>query len=141
MTAIDRLIELGKRRGGLEIGDIRQALPVDTMPTAELAEVLAHLEEAGISIEIDPALLTGRHGKMILGRAKSATEPPQHSEPVIVDHGHLAVLRSSIKAAARESSSRTSRAPLPYSQKSATVFVLAAALILLLIALSVWCFA
>jgi Sigma-70 factor, region 1.1 len=100
MTAIDRLIEMGQRRGRLEIDDIRQALPVDTMPTAELAEVLARLEEAGISIEIDPALLTGGHGKIIPGRAKSATEPPQHSESVIVNHSHLAVLRSSIKAAA-----------------------------------------
>ena len=38
-TAVDRLMQLGRRRGGLQIDDIRQALPVDTMAIEELADV------------------------------------------------------------------------------------------------------
>jgi MFS superfamily sulfate permease-like transporter len=62
-TAVDRLIQLGRRQGGLEIKDIRQALPIDTMTIEELADVVVRLEEAGISVEIDAALLTPRHQK------------------------------------------------------------------------------
>jgi hypothetical protein len=40
-------MQLGRRRGGLQIDDIRQALPVDTMTIEELADVVARLEEAG----------------------------------------------------------------------------------------------
>ena len=67
-TAIDRLMQLGRRRGGLEIDDIRQALPVDTMTVEELADVVARLEEAGISVEIDTGLLTPHHRKTALHR-------------------------------------------------------------------------
>ena len=71
-TTVDRLIQLGRRRGGLVIDDIGQALPVNTMSTEELADVLARLEEAGISVEIDPALLTPHHRKVVLDEAKPA---------------------------------------------------------------------
>jgi Sigma-70 factor, region 1.1 len=63
-TAVDRLIQLGRRRGGLQIDDIRQALPVDTMTIEELADVVARLEEAGIAVEIDAGMLTPHHRKM-----------------------------------------------------------------------------
>ena len=73
-TTVDRLIQLGRRRGGLVIDDIGQALPVNTMSTEELADVLARLEEAGISVEIDPALLTPHHRKVVLHEVKPAAE-------------------------------------------------------------------
>lgn len=50
-------MEMGRQRGGLDIDDIRRALPVDTMSIEELSDVLAHLEEAGIPVEIDSVLL------------------------------------------------------------------------------------
>jgi len=50
-TAIDHLMQLGRRRSGLHIDDIRQVLPVDTMTIEELADVVARLEEAGIEID------------------------------------------------------------------------------------------
>jgi Sigma-70 factor, region 1.1 len=55
-TAVDHLMQLGRRRGGLHIDDIRQVLPVDTMTIEELADVVARLEEAGIAFEIDENL-------------------------------------------------------------------------------------
>jgi hypothetical protein len=139
-TAVETLMEAGRQRGGLDINDIRRALLVDAMSIEELADVLARLEEAGISVEIEPTLLTPRHRKMTLRGAKPVTEPPRHGEQMTVDHGRLAILALSIKAA-RDNSSRAPGTALPHVQKPAAVFVLVAALILLLIALSVWRFA
>lgn len=136
-TAIDRLMQLGRRRGGLEIDDIRQALPVDTMTVEELADVVARLEEAGISVEIDTGLLTPHHRKTALQEVTPASERSRHSERTTTAHDRLSILASSIKAV-RENSSRTRGSIRPYVQKSATVFILAAALILFLIAFVVW---
>lgn len=137
LTAVDRLMQLGQQRGGLQIDDIREALPVDTMTTAELSNVLARLEEAGISVDIDPALLSGHHQKKTLRGAKYAPDPLPDVERMTGDHGRLAILASSIKAV-RDSSSRTPGTVLPRVLKSGTAFVLGAAFLLLLIALSVW---
>lgn len=57
---LDRLIEKGRQQGQLDIDDIRQALPIDRMEVGELSEVIARLEETGISVEIDAALLSSR---------------------------------------------------------------------------------
>ena len=137
---VDRLIQLGRRQGGLEIEDIRQALPIDTMTIEELADVVVRLEEAGISVEIDAALLTPRHQKMALPEVKPTPEPSRESERAMTADPRLLNLASSIKAA-KENSSRIRGSTHPYVQKSATIFILVAALILFLIALGVWRFA
>jgi hypothetical protein len=138
-TAVDRLMQLGRRRGGLEIDDIRQALPIDTMTIEELADVMARLEEAGISVEIDAGLLSPHHRKTALPEVRPTPEP-RCGERATTAHPHLLSLASSIKSA-KENSSRTRGSMRPYIQKSATIFILAAALILFLIALGVWRFA
>jgi sigma-70-like protein len=138
-TAVDRLMQLGRRRDGLEIDDIRHALPIDTMTIEELADVVARLEEAGISVEIDAGLLTPHH-RIALPEGKPTPEPSRASERATTAHPRLLSLASSIKAAT-ENSSRTRGSTRPYVQKSATIFILAAALILFLIALGVWRFA
>jgi Sigma-70 factor, region 1.1 len=139
-TAVDRLMQLGRRRGGLQIDDIRQALPVDTMTIEELADVVARLEEAGIAVEIDAGMLTPHRRKMTLPEVNPTPEPTRRSERAMTAHARLLGLASSMKAA-RENSHRT-RGPAPtYVQKYGTIFVVAAALILLLLALVVWRFA
>ena len=133
-TAVDRLIQLGRRRGGLVIDDIGQALPVDTMSTEELADVLARLEEAGISVEIDPALLTPHHRKVVLHEVKPAAEVSRRT----TTDARLSSLASSIKNASL-GAPRTRR---PVSrQPSTTIFVFVAVLILFLLVLAVWYFA
>jgi hypothetical protein len=139
-TAVDRLMQLGRQRGGLEIDDIRQALPIDTMTIEELADVVARLEEAGISVEIDAGLLTPHHRRMALPEVKPAPEPSRQSERAATAHPRLLSLASSIKAA-KENSSRTRASTRPHLQTSATIFILVAALILFFIALGVWRFA
>jgi hypothetical protein len=122
----------------LEIDDIRQALPIDTMTIEEIADVVARLEEADISVDIDAGLLTPHHRKMALQEVKPTPEPSQHRERVTA-HPRTLSLASSIKAA-KENSSRPRGPTRPYVQKSATIFILAAALILFVIALGVWRF-
>ena len=138
-TAVDRLMQLGRRRGALEIDDIRQALPIDTMTIEEVADVVARMEEAGISVDIDAGLLTPHHPKMALQEVKPTPEPSRRSERVTTAHPRLLSLASPTKAA-KENSSPACGSTRPYVQRSATIFVLAAALILFLIALGVWHF-
>lgn len=138
-TELDRLIDTGRQRGGLEIDDIRQALPIDTMSIEEISNVLVRLEEAGIPVEIDPAMLT-RHRQMSLPEIKSTAEPARQNEQTKTPQDRLSILAASIKAATENSSFTREPAP-PYPKKSATVFVLVAALILLLIVWGVWRFA
>lgn len=130
---------MGRQRGRLDIDDIRRALPVDAMSIEELADVLARLEEAGIPVEIDSVLLTPRHPRMPLREVKPTTEPSRHSERTTTAQDRLTILASSIKAA-RENSSGTPGSARPYVQNPGTIFVIAAALILILLALAVWRF-
>lgn len=133
-AAFDRLMQLG-RSGGLEIDDIRHALPVDTMTVEELADVLARLEQAGISVEIDPALLTPRHQKRAVNAIKPATDPLPHNETATTAHARLANLASSIKAA----SENAHRAPtVKYTESSTTIFVIVIALFVFILALWIW---
>jgi hypothetical protein len=127
-TAVDRLIQLGRRRGGLEIDDIRQALPIDTMTIDELADVVARLDEAGISVEIDSGLLTPRHRKMTLPEVKPTPEPSPHSERATTVDPRLLSLASSIKAP-KENAPPTRGSTPSLTQKSVTIIILAAALI------------
>ncbi|KAA2242226.1 RNA polymerase sigma factor region1.1 domain-containing protein [Salinarimonas soli] len=58
-AALERLMALGRRRGHLTTGDLEAELPVNAMDPDEIALVIVHLEEAGIPVEVDAALLTG----------------------------------------------------------------------------------
>ncbi|HLL58264.1 MAG TPA: RNA polymerase sigma factor region1.1 domain-containing protein [Allosphingosinicella sp.] len=58
-AALERLMALGRRRGHLTTGDLESELPVHAMASDEIALVIVHLEEAGIPVEVDAALLTG----------------------------------------------------------------------------------
>lgn len=137
-TLVDRLIETGRQQGGLEVNDIRRALPVDTMSAEELAEVLARVEEAGISVEIDSALLTPRH-RNLMPHLTPATGPKLDSGQATKAHDRLTNLAFSIKKAGE--SSYTGRPTQGSLQKPATIFVIAAAMVLVLLALVVWRFA
>ena len=92
-TAVDHLMQLGRRRGGLHIDHIRQVLPVDTMTIEELADVLARLEEAGIAFEIDAGMLTPHHRKMTLRGVNPMKEPMRQRTS---NDGSCQSIRSSI---------------------------------------------
>ncbi len=55
---IERLLEIGRRQGALSTSDLKSALPVNDMTMADIARIVAKLEEAGIPVEIDDEFLT-----------------------------------------------------------------------------------
>jgi hypothetical protein len=55
--SFERLLQLGKQQGGLTPQDLRQILDVERLSTNELSDMLVRLDQAGVSVEIDPALL------------------------------------------------------------------------------------
>ena len=58
-----RLLQVGKQQGGLTPHNLQQVLDVERLSTDELSDMLVRLDQAGVSVEIDPALLApGRAG-------------------------------------------------------------------------------
>jgi hypothetical protein len=53
----DRLVALGRSKGSLDLDDIKETMPVETMTTEDLASLVILLEEHGIAIDLDPELL------------------------------------------------------------------------------------
>jgi hypothetical protein len=53
----DRLIALGRHKGSIDVDDIKEMMPVETMTTEDLAGLVILLEEHGIAIDLDPELL------------------------------------------------------------------------------------
>lgn len=56
-TMLDRLIDLGRRRGEVTTADLRANLPVHAMSAEEIARIVVGLEEAGIAVELEADLL------------------------------------------------------------------------------------
>jgi len=54
---LDRLVELGRRRGRLTSEDLRTALPVERMAAEDIALVVLELEDAGIDVQVEDDLL------------------------------------------------------------------------------------
>lgn len=52
-ATFDRLVALGRERGGLTAAELQAALPVEAMEVDALVLVMLELEEAGVSVEPD----------------------------------------------------------------------------------------
>jgi hypothetical protein len=138
-TTLKYLMGLGRQRGVLDIDDIRQVLQVDTISMDDLADAVARLEDAGISVEIDPALLARRREGTSPQGSILASVPLQRSEQAAEPDHRLSNLNSSITTA-RGGLSPSARPTGKHAQGSAVIFLLAAALILLVLVLGVWHF-
>jgi hypothetical protein len=64
----ERLLQLGKQQGGLTPHDLQQVLDVERLSTDELSDMLVRVDRAGVSVEIDPALLASASGRAGLAR-------------------------------------------------------------------------
>jgi hypothetical protein len=69
-TTLDRLISLGRERGHLTTEDLRASLPVERMSAEDIALVVIHLEETGVSVELEDSLLTPRSGPVVRHNAE-----------------------------------------------------------------------
>ena len=136
----DRLVELGRQRGGLKTDDIRQVLRVESMTGEELVDVLMRLEVAGVSIEIDPALLIPRHRQMPPQPMKTAARTSPESVPPVTSDPRLSELGSPIKSV-RGSAHRPPELAGIFVKMRGSIFLLVAALMLIVLALAFWRFA
>ena len=132
--ALDRLIELGRPAGSLRIGDLGRMLPVETMTVGEIAEVVARVEEAGISVVVDPALEAPHHRNRAPIYAVSGQ--PALSGAKSTDGSRLEALATSIK----EKKSQTPTLQDHDMKQSRTPFIIAAAVILIALMLVAWGF-
>lgn len=57
----ERLKTIGQRHGRVTTGDVARILPMDTLSAHDLTAILERLEDDGIEVEVDAALLTPRH--------------------------------------------------------------------------------
>ena len=76
---LDRLIALGRARGGLSADDLRVALPVEQMDVDALVLVMLELETAGVSVEPDafgPPVERPVAPSLVLPAPESEPAPP-----------------------------------------------------------------
>jgi hypothetical protein len=59
-ATLDRLVALGRSRGMLTVQDLKDHLPIEALSADTIALVVAHLEDAGIAVELDDNLLSGQ---------------------------------------------------------------------------------
>ena len=57
-NTLDRLVDLGRKRGQLTTADLRTTLPIETMSAEDIALIVLHLEETGIAVELEDGLLS-----------------------------------------------------------------------------------
>jgi hypothetical protein len=73
---VDRLVALAARRGSLSTDELRQFLPIDAMSVDELASVIGRLEDRGVTVDIDPALLSPSRRPSEPARTTAEVSPP-----------------------------------------------------------------
>jgi hypothetical protein len=59
----ERLLQMGKQEGGLTTDDLQRVLDIERLSVDELSNILMRLESAGVSVDIDPAILWPQSGE------------------------------------------------------------------------------
>lgn len=72
---LDRLISLGRESGHLTTEDLRASLPVESMSAEEIAQVVVHLEETGVPVELEENLLSPHVKPVALPRPSAEIIP------------------------------------------------------------------
>jgi Sigma-70 factor, region 1.1 len=107
--AVDRLVALAARRGSLSTEELRHVLPIDAMSVDELASLIARLEDRGVTVDIDAALLSPTRRPSDQPRAAPDILPPP--EPPRPAPSVRPVARPAAPAPARPPERDTSAAP------------------------------
>jgi hypothetical protein len=102
-VAIDNLIEIARLRGRVSTDDIRHAVPIDEMDAADIADIIVRLEDAGVSVDIDPSLLSPKH------------HTPMTTPKPIVDQSQKPRLRAGSQFRVSSTSSRSGSSATPRS--------------------------
>jgi hypothetical protein len=136
---VDKLTRLADGRGALSAAELRRVVPVETMTVEDIAE----LEERGVTVAIDAALLSSRHAVLpetraaAAGRPRIETQPPAPSVKPVASTSAPAA--ASGPAAASSPPARSGTATQP-SQRAVAIAVLAAAVVVVMLVALVWAF-
>ena len=133
---IDRLIALGRQRGSLEIGDIGAVIPVESLSIDEISHVMSVLEDAGISVEIDPAFLSPRHRNIDSPPIAPKASPAAPGGDATATQTRVSALESSATQPRKKAAE--DKPPNAFPARPATVFVVIGAGIALIIVLVFW---
>lgn len=89
-TELGRFIEAAKQSGAVSIDELRRAFPIDTMGGEDIVAIVLRLEDAGVSVVVDPLLFASRHGASMnplgnagtqLSLAPMSTGPDSRASP------------------------------------------------------------
>jgi hypothetical protein len=136
---VDKLTRLADGRGALSAAELRRVVPVETMTVEDIAE----LEERGVTVAIDAALLSSRHAVLpetraaAAGRPRIETQPPAPSVKPVASTSAPAA--ASGPAASSSPPARSGTATQP-SQRAVAIAVLAAAVVVVMLVALVWAF-
>jgi hypothetical protein len=138
------LTRLADGRSALSAAELRRVVPVETMGVEDLAALLAELEERGITVDIDPALLAPRHpvspqtGAAAAVRARVETSPPASMATPVAQMSGGAPTSGSAAASSRPARASTATQS---SQRAVTIAVLAAgAVVVIVLTALIWGF-
>ena len=62
---LEELIKIGRSNGRITTEDVQRLVPIGLVPLEELASLILRLEEAGIEVDLDPALLQPGPGRPV----------------------------------------------------------------------------
>src|SRR4051795_11797758 len=136
---VERLIVLGRQRGGLTTEDLRRALPLDRMSADEVASLVTRLDDANVPVGIDPRLFTPAHRDAEILELKPGVAASPSIQPEVRPRfsGPDAVLS---RAPGQQPSPALDTARNPRSRASTSMLVALAVLIILFLAWLAWRF-
>lgn len=106
-VTVENLIQVARRRGRISIDDLRHAFPIDAMDAGDIANIIVRLEDAGISVDIDPTLLSPKHHPPM-----TPPQPPRgQSQETLLGTGPSSRASSTSAKSGLSATARTALAP------------------------------
>jgi Sigma-70 factor, region 1.1 len=122
-NTLDRLISLGRQQGQLTTQDLEANLPIHSMSAEEIAQIVVHLEESGVPVELEDSLVT----------PDPKPVPPARSAEIIPFPDRAAAARMKKRSASLQKAPPTqSQPPFVQQEKRAAHWAVAVAGLLVL---------
>jgi hypothetical protein len=135
----DRLVALGRRKGSLDLDDIKHEMPVEEMTTEDLAGLIILLEEHGIAIDLDPELLLPRKASPTILSGQPVILPPSELPPIVPIQMDTGTAHSTPRAVEHAEEARDDDGRHGFSV-DIFVYAMAVGLILFLMAWAAWAY-
>jgi hypothetical protein len=78
-ATLNQFIVTARKRGTVSIDELRYAFSIEAMDAEDVAAIVARLEEADVSVEIDPKLFSPKYGVPLNTMGSSKSLSPQNT--------------------------------------------------------------